>query len=313
MELGLRSTRVPFVVLIGGLIGAAVGFFMQYYSMAINYPFNVGGRPHNSWPVFIPITFELMILVGAFAAFLGMLFLNGLPHLHHPLFNVPQFARSSQDRFFLCIEAEDPQFDRLATAEFLAGLQPYGEVVEVPRVSSPGKEVRPLSTACDGGAFIVLVIVSAAGCQQKMADQPSLKPLTPCKFFADGRSERPMVAGTVARGHLQTNVAYFTGRRAGKDGRPRGLATPDVIQPNPGTPEAKKLEKNQYDDFVDAFPFPMTEAVLRHGYDRFMIYCVVCHDPLGTGHGKIVQRGYTAPPSSTSSGSARPPWATSSP
>ncbi len=138
MELGMRATHVPFVVLMGGLIGAAVGFFMQYYSMAINYPFNVGGRPHNSWPVFIPIAFELLILVASFSAFLGMLFLNGLPHPHHPLFNVPRFARSSQDRFFLCIEADDPQFDRRATAEFLATLQPCGEVVEVPQEPARG-------------------------------------------------------------------------------------------------------------------------------------------------------------------------------
>ena len=131
-ELGLRSTRIPFVVLMGGLAGAGVGFFMQYYSMAINYTFNSGGRPYNSWPVFIPITFELLILVGAFAAFLGMMLLNGLPFLHHPLFNVPQFDRSSQDRFFLCIEATDPQFDRRTTAEFLATLKPHGEVIEVP-------------------------------------------------------------------------------------------------------------------------------------------------------------------------------------
>ena len=130
-ELGMRKTRIPFVVLMGGLVGAGVGFFMQYYSMAINYTFNVGGRPYNSWPVFIPITFELLILVGALAAFLGMMFLNGLPRPHHPVFNVPQFARSSQDRFFLCIEATDPQFDRQATAEFLAALNPHGEVIEV--------------------------------------------------------------------------------------------------------------------------------------------------------------------------------------
>ncbi len=139
-ELGMRTTRIPFVVLMGGLVGAGVGFFMQYYSMAINYTFNSGGRPYNSWPVFIPITFELLILVGAFAAFLGMMFLNGLPHLHHPLFNVPQFDRSSQDRFFLCIEATDPQFDRRATAEFLATLNPHGEVIEVPHTPSQGKE-----------------------------------------------------------------------------------------------------------------------------------------------------------------------------
>ncbi len=131
-ELGMRRSSIPFLVLMGGLIGMAVGFFMQYFSMAINYKFNSGGRPYNSWPVFIPITFELLILVGAFAAFLGMLFLNGLPRPHHPVFNVPQFGRSSQDRFFLCIEATDPLFDRRGTAEFMSQLGQLGEVVEVP-------------------------------------------------------------------------------------------------------------------------------------------------------------------------------------
>ncbi len=142
-----------------------------------------------------------------------------------------------------------------------------------------------------------MAALMSAGCQQEMADQPSYKPLQPCAFFADGRSERPAVPGTVARGHLHTDVAFFTGRRVGKDGMPMGSVTPTVIQPQPGTPEAEKLLKARYDDFVDTFPFPMTEKVLEHGYERFMIYCVVCHDPLGTGHGKIVQRGYTPPPS----------------
>jgi hypothetical protein len=131
-ELGMKKTRIPFVVLMGGLVGMCVGFFMQYYSMAVNYKLNAGGRPYNSWPAFLPITFELLILVGALAAFFGMMFLNGLPRPNHPVFNVPQFARSSQDRFFLCIEATDPQFDRQATAEFLATLSPHGEVIEVP-------------------------------------------------------------------------------------------------------------------------------------------------------------------------------------
>ena len=130
-ELGLRRTRVPFVVLVAGLVGAATGFFMQWYSMAVDYPFNVGGRPFNSWPVYIPITFEVMVLVAAFAALLGMLFLNGLPRPHHPVFNVPRFERASQDRFFLCIEASDPQFDRERTGQFLATLNPT-EVAEVP-------------------------------------------------------------------------------------------------------------------------------------------------------------------------------------
>jgi hypothetical protein len=130
-ELGLPRTRVPFVVLVAGLVGAAVGFFMQWWTMAVDYPFNIGGRPQNSWPVFIPITFEVMVLVASFAALLGMLFLNGLPRPHHPLFNVPQFARASQDRFFLCIEATDARFDRERTRQFLMDLRPT-EVMEVP-------------------------------------------------------------------------------------------------------------------------------------------------------------------------------------
>jgi Protein of unknown function (DUF3341) len=130
--LGMRRTRVPFVVLVGGLVGAGVGFFMQYWSMAVNYPLNVGGRPYNSWPVFIPITFEVMVLIASFAAFFGMLFLNGLPRPHHPVFNEPRFVRASQDRFFLCIEATDPRFDRQATEDFLTGLHPLGDIMVVP-------------------------------------------------------------------------------------------------------------------------------------------------------------------------------------
>jgi hypothetical protein len=131
-EIGLPRTRVPFVVLIGGLVGAAAGYFMQYWAMAVDYPINVGGRPYNSWPVYIPITFELMVLVAAFAALFGMLFLNGLPQPYHPVFNVARFARATQDRFFLCIEATDPKFDRQRTEDFLTSLHPDGKVAEVP-------------------------------------------------------------------------------------------------------------------------------------------------------------------------------------
>lgn len=127
-ELGMRRSRIPSVVLIGGLVGVGAGFWMQYYSMALNFPLNVGGRPLNSWPLFIPIAFELTILVAACVAFLSVLFLNGLPHPHHPLFNVREFARASQDRFFLCIEAADPQFNLKDTTQFLASLGPHGAV-----------------------------------------------------------------------------------------------------------------------------------------------------------------------------------------
>jgi hypothetical protein len=143
-SLGEKETKVPFVVLIGGLTGAGIGFFMQYWSMAVDYPFNVGGRPLNSWPVFIPVTFEVMILVASFAAFLGMLFMNGLPRPNHPVFNVPRFARASQDRFFLCIESDDPLFEETATAALLAATEPPGGVVEVPfEWRPPAHEEKP--------------------------------------------------------------------------------------------------------------------------------------------------------------------------
>jgi hypothetical protein len=132
MELGLPRTRVPLIVLIGGIVGGGAGFFMQYWSMGVDYPINVGGRPYNSWPAFIPVTFELMVLVASFAALLGMLFLNRLPQPYHPVFNVARFARASQDRFFLCIEATDPRFHPDTTLQFMQSLHPEGEVAVVP-------------------------------------------------------------------------------------------------------------------------------------------------------------------------------------
>lgn len=128
--LGHHRSKLPAIVLGGGILGAIGGYALQYWTQVIVYPMNVGGRPYHSWPAFIVPTFETTILAAALSAVLGMFFLNGLPQPYHPVFNVPRFAMASRDRYFLVIESRDPKFDRDAVHQLLAGLNPT-EVADV--------------------------------------------------------------------------------------------------------------------------------------------------------------------------------------
>jgi hypothetical protein len=124
--LGFHGTKLPMIVMVGGCFGAVFGFGMQYFAAVINYPWNVGGKPLNSWPAFIPITFEVTIAFAAISTVLGMLALNGLPTPYHPVFNVPRFAMASRDRFFLCVKSRDAKFDVVKTRQFLESLKARG-------------------------------------------------------------------------------------------------------------------------------------------------------------------------------------------
>lgn len=123
--IGFHKTHVPLLCLIGGLIGCSGGFFLQWWPNVIGYPLNIGGKPYNSWPSFIPITFELTILCAGLFTVFGMLALNGLPTPYHPVFNAPRFELATRDRFFLCIKAHDTKFDPAKTREFMQSLGPH--------------------------------------------------------------------------------------------------------------------------------------------------------------------------------------------
>lgn len=122
--LGARPTRVPLATLVGSVLGGVGGYLLQWYSAVIDYPVDIGGRPVHAWPMFIPVTFSLTVLGGAFAAVFACLAGSRLPCLHHPVFNAPDFDLASRNRFFLCLRSDDPAFDKDDAPRLLDGMAP---------------------------------------------------------------------------------------------------------------------------------------------------------------------------------------------
>jgi hypothetical protein len=128
---GFHRDRVPLFTFLGGVAGGLGGFFLQWYSAAVDYPVNIGGRPFDSWPMFVPVTFEMIVLGGALAAVIAMLVGSGLPRMRHPVFDAPDFDLASRNRFFLCLRCDEPGFDAQRAAQLLDELKPMRRA-EVP-------------------------------------------------------------------------------------------------------------------------------------------------------------------------------------
>ena len=126
--LDLPPSRIPLITLLGGVVGGVGGFFMQWYAAVVSFPVNIGGRPLNSWPMFIPVTFEMTVLCAALAAVFGMLFANGLPRLRHPVFNASDFHLATRDRYFLCVRPARGNHENFDPARYRRVLSQLGAV-----------------------------------------------------------------------------------------------------------------------------------------------------------------------------------------
>ncbi len=260
-------------------MGLCAMFSLETWISTLAYPLNIAGRPTYSWPAFIIPAYEWTILFSGLSACFGMLALNGLPSLYHPLFNAPNFRDgATDDKFFLCLESTDPKFDVVEARAYLEsfGTGPWwwrwstdGERSEIRDQGSVDQAERQLQARpCRRGSGLdcaLAVMLGAAGCRQDMHNQPKIIPQRESVMFADHRSARPVIENTVARGALKEDSYFYTGVVTGANG---------------------------YREEKDLLPFPATMAVLQKGEERFNIYCTPCHSRVGNGLGAIVLRGY---------------------
>lgn len=280
--LGVKPTRLPWLVLGAGLTGGIVALAFQWWTGAVDYPMLISGKPLFSLPANIPVTFEVIILAAATTAFFGMLALNGLPKLSNPLFRSARFARATTDGFFLSVDAQDEQFNVHATK---AALERAGAtfVEQVTTETNPQAMPRSiLMTAAVLGALALLPPVIIASARSTTSDkprlhnffnmdfQPKFKSQTTTTLFDDGRAMRPRVSGTIPRGNLSESPQLELGYA-------------------PASVEVDSGEANDR-QWVEEVPIPITTQLMERGRQRFDIHCAVCHGKAGYGNGLVSQR-----------------------
>jgi mono/diheme cytochrome c family protein len=273
--MGIRRTRLPYVVFGAGLTGGGLALLMQWWMNSVNYPYVTSGKPLLSMPAFIPIIFEVTILFSAIATLIGMLAFNGLPRLYHAWFASRAFARRvTTDRFFLGIEARDALFDPVRTRDLLTSTATLG-VETIEETASPAipQAVRqfaiPAAVVLAAIAIVPPLLIAKARVTPStstqvllipdMVRQPKFLPQSFNPLFLDNRAMRPLVAGTVARDHADLDSALYHGIAAG--------------------------------NWTSTFPMPLTSSLVERGQARFQIFCTPCHGWDGAGQGPVAVQG----------------------
>ena len=271
--MGIKMTILPWFTLTAGIIGLLSAILLQWWTNGYDYPWIVSGKPFWSIPANVPIMFELTVLLSAITTLVGMLMLNNLPEPSHPLDQVRRFARVTDDKFFLMIQASDPKFDDDDTRELLETTHP----VAIEAVLEDRKTAEKLPTGLVYGLIIIAVasivpFALAAKARytksdsprihiiQDMDSQPKYKAQRENTFFADKRAARPAIDGTVAVDDARDDDKFYKG----KDGS----------------------------DWARTFPsqIALNEATMDRGRQRFGIYCTPCHGQIGLGDGMVAKR-----------------------
>lgn len=272
--MGIKRTRLPWVVLAMAITGGTTALVVQWWTNAVDYPFLISGKPMWSVAANIPITFELTVLFSALTTFFGMLIFNGLPKPSSPLDRVERFGRATDDKFFLVIETADPKYDEGSTRKLLE--ETHADVVElVPDdPSSPNLPPKLIYAIVIGIAFSLVPFGLFANWRESKSSKPQyqlvhnmdfqqkFKAQAVNPFFEDKRAMREPLKGTVAVGQLRDDPHFFEGKVAG--------------------------------GFADTFPsqVEVNAATMARGEERFGIYCAPCHGLDGQGDGMVHRHAF---------------------